>query len=109
MNKDILKKLLTPDKHGKLVLAPSYKKGVFDGHAIDCPFPFRHNGMYYMVFIGWDGVGYQNGLASSLDMVISIDIPMFNTPLGGLRVEDGFLVTRSGAERLNKTPYIIKK
>lgn len=43
------------------------------------------------------------------DMVISIDIPMFNTPWGGLRVEDGFLVTKTGAVRLNKTPYIIKK
>ncbi len=43
------------------------------------------------------------------DMVISIDIPMFNTPWGGLRVEDGFLVTKTGAERLNKTPYLIRK
>ena len=45
----------------------------------------------------------------SKDMVISIDIPMFNTPWGGLRVEDGFVITDSGAERLNRTPYKIQK
>lgn len=31
------------------------------------------------------------------DMVFSIDIPMFHTPFGGLRVEDGFHVTEEGA------------
>jgi Xaa-Pro aminopeptidase len=39
------------------------------------------------------------------DMVISIDIPMFNTPWGGLRIEDGYLITDTGSERLNETPY----
>jgi Xaa-Pro aminopeptidase len=43
------------------------------------------------------------------DMVISIDIPLFNTPWGGLRVEDGYLVTEDGAERLNETPYWIER
>jgi len=43
------------------------------------------------------------------DMIISIDIPMFNTPWGGLRIEDGYLITDSGAERLHKTPYKIQK
>jgi Xaa-Pro aminopeptidase len=45
----------------------------------------------------------------SKDMVISVDIPLFNTPWGGLRVEDGFVITASGAERLNHTPYKIRK
>ena len=39
------------------------------------------------------------------DMVISVDIPMFNTPWGGLRIEDGYLITDSGTEQLHKTPY----
>jgi Xaa-Pro aminopeptidase len=43
------------------------------------------------------------------DMVISIDIPLFNTPWGGLRVEDGYWITADGAERLNETPYWIEK
>jgi hypothetical protein len=43
------------------------------------------------------------------DKVISIDIPLFNTPWGGLRVEDGYWITADGAERLNETPYWIEK
>lgn len=43
------------------------------------------------------------------DMVISVDIPLFNTPWGGLRVEDGYVITAQGAERLHHTPYIIQK
>ena len=42
-------------------------------------------------------------------MVISVDIPLFNAPWGGLRIEDGFLITESGAERLNHTPYNIAR
>jgi len=43
------------------------------------------------------------------NMVISIDIPMFNAPWGGLRIEDGFLITDSGVERLHETPYLIER
>jgi Xaa-Pro aminopeptidase len=43
------------------------------------------------------------------DMVISVDIPLFNTPWGGLRVEDGFLITETGAERLNETVVRIER
>lgn len=43
------------------------------------------------------------------DMVISIDIPIFNTPWGGLRIEDGYVITDHGAERLHQTPYKIRK
>jgi Xaa-Pro aminopeptidase len=44
------------------------------------------------------------------DMVISVDIPMFNTPFGaGLRMEDGYRITRTKPERLNRTPYLIRK
>jgi Xaa-Pro aminopeptidase len=40
-------------------------------------------------------------------MVLSVDIPVFNGSWGGLRVEDGFLVTADGAERLDDAPYAI--
>ncbi len=43
------------------------------------------------------------------DMVISVDIPLFNTPWGGLRVEDGYVITAHGAQRLHHTPYHIQK
>jgi len=43
------------------------------------------------------------------NMVISIDIPLFNTPWGGLRIEDGSLITDTGIEMLNHTAYRIDK
>lgn len=39
------------------------------------------------------------------DMTISIDIPMFNTPWGGLRVEDGYRIIPTGSEKLNQTEF----
>ncbi len=42
-------------------------------------------------------------------MIISIDIPMFNAPWGGLRIENGYLITADGAEPLHDTPYLIQK
>lgn len=38
------------------------------------------------------------------NMVVSVDIPMFNTPWGGIRIEDGYLVTEKGAEKLVRLP-----
>lgn len=34
---------------------------------------------------------------------------MFNAPWGGLRVEDGCRVTRSGAEKLHATPFLVTR
>ena len=55
----------TRKKHDHLLIVPSYIQGAFDSHAVDCPFPFIHDGKYWMTYIGWDGRGYQTGLASS--------------------------------------------
>jgi Xaa-Pro aminopeptidase len=52
--------------------------------------------------------GPSSGARLDQGMAISIDIPMFNASWGGLRVEDGFLVADTGAERLNETPYWIE-
>jgi Xaa-Pro aminopeptidase len=43
------------------------------------------------------------------DMVISVDIPLFDAPWGGLRIEDGFVITTDGAERLHHTPFQIER
>ena len=43
------------------------------------------------------------------DMIISVDIPMFNAPWGGLRVEDGYLMTETGVEKLHTTPYLLQR
>jgi Xaa-Pro aminopeptidase len=37
-------------------------------------------------------------------MVLSIDVPLFHAPWGGLRYEDGYLVAESGAEPLDSFP-----
>jgi predicted GH43/DUF377 family glycosyl hydrolase len=64
----MLELIQTPRKHGQQVIIPSYSKGAFDSHAVDCPFPFFHDGKYWMTYVGWDGTGYQTGLACSDDL-----------------------------------------
>ena len=65
----LLDQLRTPHKLGRLVIEPSGREGDFDRLAADCPFPFRHAGRFHMTYIGWDGQGYQTGLASSDDLL----------------------------------------
>lgn len=43
------------------------------------------------------------------NMIISVDIPLFDAPWGGLRIEDGYVLTETGAEKLNRTPYAFFK
>jgi Xaa-Pro aminopeptidase len=38
------------------------------------------------------------------DMILSIDVPLFHSPWGGLRYEDGYLITKTGAEPLDDFP-----
>ena len=61
--------ILTPNKHGELLVRASGEEGQFDSHSVDCPFLFRHEGAYWMTYVGWDGVGYQTGLARSDDLL----------------------------------------
>jgi predicted GH43/DUF377 family glycosyl hydrolase len=51
------------------VLAASAEKDAFDRRSVDCPFVFSHDGLFYMTYIGFDGTGYQTGLASSKNLV----------------------------------------
>ena len=59
----------TPYKYPKLVLSPTGSKGDFDQRSIDDPIVFYANGAFQMLYIGWDGVGYQTGLATSGDLI----------------------------------------
>jgi predicted GH43/DUF377 family glycosyl hydrolase len=59
----------TPYKYGKLVLAASTDPGAFDNKSVDDPFVFLHDGAFHMLYIGFDGTGYQTGLARSHDLV----------------------------------------
>ncbi len=38
------------------------------------------------------------------NMILSIDVPLFHAPWGGLRYEDGYLITETGAEPLDDFP-----
>ena len=58
----------TPYKIGRLVLTASDQDAAFDSRSVDCPFVFHHDGRFYMTYVGWDGTGYQTGLASSANL-----------------------------------------
>ncbi|WP_347304588.1 hypothetical protein V5740_14425 (plasmid) [Croceibacterium sp. TMG7-5b_MA50] len=59
----------TPHKIGRLVLAGTGRAGDFDEKAVDCPFVFTHDGRFYLTYVGFDGTGYQTGIAVSDDLV----------------------------------------
>src|SRR5580698_3413810 len=59
----------TPFKYGKLVLAASADPNSFDSKSVDDPFVFFDNGVFQMLYIVFDGTGYQTGLAKSTDLV----------------------------------------
>lgn len=68
MDRDI-SNLITPYKLGKPVFSPSGKEGKFDRYAADHMRVFRHNGRFYCMYIGFDGIGYQTVLAASDDLL----------------------------------------
>jgi len=59
----------TPYKFPALVLKATGNKQDFDGLSVDDPIVFRANGRFHMLYIGYDGTGYQTGLASSTDLI----------------------------------------
>ncbi|MBN2311284.1 MAG: hypothetical protein JXR94_20070 [Candidatus Hydrogenedentes bacterium] len=64
----LLDRVTPRERRATLVLEASYRIGAFDSHAVDCPFPFWHAGRYRMTFVGFDGIGYQTGIAESEDL-----------------------------------------
>ena len=59
----------TPYKYPELLLRGTGKSGDFDSKAVDDPIVFRAHGRFYMLYIGFDGTGYQTGLAESSDLL----------------------------------------
>ena len=72
---------------------------------------FLYSGVHSLGVIEFEApiFGPSSPAALAKDMIISIDIPMFNAPWGGLRIENGYLITAGGAEPLHNTPYLIRK
>jgi predicted GH43/DUF377 family glycosyl hydrolase len=60
---------ITPYKYPELLLRGTGKAGDFDRLSVDDPIVFRANGRFHLLYIGFDGTGYQTGLASSDDLV----------------------------------------
>ncbi|NLV74286.1 MAG: hypothetical protein GXY52_06350 [Chloroflexi bacterium] len=50
-------------------VAPSFISGRYDSLAVDCPFVFREDNHFAMTFIGFDGIGYRSGIATSGDLL----------------------------------------
>jgi predicted GH43/DUF377 family glycosyl hydrolase len=59
----------TPYKYPNLILSGTGRKGDFDERSVDDPIIFYANGAFQMLYIGWDGIGYQTGLATSTDLI----------------------------------------
>lgn len=64
-----IQKYKTPYRYGRPVLHGSGEQGAFDEKSVDIPFVFWHKGAYYMVYSGFDGIGYQSALARSDDLL----------------------------------------
>ena len=59
----------TPYQYPELILKATGRKGDFDERSIDDPIVFHANGAFYMLYIGWDGIGYQTGLSTSTNLL----------------------------------------
>lgn len=59
----------TPYKYPDLILKSTGNKQDFDGLSVDDPIVFRANGRFHMLYIGYDGTGYQTGLSESTDLI----------------------------------------
>lgn len=66
---DAIAEYRTPYKYPELLLRATGSKSDFDGISVDDPIVFRSNGRFYMLYIGFDGTGYQTGLAESDDLL----------------------------------------
>ena len=62
---DIYEKIKTPFKYGVVI------KGVKNGKQVkaDCPSVFRHNDKWYMMYVTFDGHGYETHIAASDDLL----------------------------------------
>ncbi len=59
---NIYREVQTPFKYGVVIKGES-------GKMVDCPSVFRHGGKWYMLYIIFDGSGYETALAASDDLL----------------------------------------
>ncbi|QHW32796.1 hypothetical protein GZH47_19610 [Paenibacillus rhizovicinus] len=64
-----IERYLTPYKLGRPVLTGSGEPGAYDELAVDVPFVFQHGERFFMLHVGFNGVGYQTALAVSDNLI----------------------------------------
>ncbi len=71
---------------------------------------FLYSGLHSVGVIEFEPPIFGPGSSAVLErgMVVSVDIPLFDAPWGGLRIENGYLVTETGAEALHATPFDLR-
>lgn len=72
---------------------------------------FMYSGLHSVGVIEFEApiLGPSSKTVIQKDMVISIDIPLYEAEINGMRMEDGYLITENGAERLTDVPRIVRK
>ncbi len=60
--RDVYEEVKTPYKYGVILRGE-------DGKKLDCPSVFRHNDTWYMIYVSFDGNGYETALAESDDLL----------------------------------------
>lgn len=72
---------------------------------------FMYSGLHSIGVIEFEPpiLGPSSNTIIEKDMVISIDIPLYEADINGMRMEDGYLITENGPERLTDAPWLIRK
>lgn len=72
---------------------------------------FMYSGLHSIGVIEFEPpiLGPSSSAAIEKDMVISIDIPLFEADIPGMRFEDGYLIVENGMEKLTDVPLFIQK
>lgn len=69
MRDSFFERYSTPYKYALPVITGSGIPNRFDCKAVDCPFVFFHQGKFQMLYVCFDGYGYQTALAESGDLL----------------------------------------
>jgi Xaa-Pro aminopeptidase len=99
--------LLMPGKVGRKVEAVGRRIMAEAGYGEN----FLYSGLHSVGVIEFEPpiLGPSSDAVLEENMVISIDIPLFEADIYGSRTEDGYLITAGGAERLTTEQHLIIK
>lgn len=73
---------------------------------------FMYSGLHSVGVIEFEPpiLGPSSTTVIEKNMVISIDIPLFEDDIvGGMRLEEGYLITESGPRQMSKIPFMVEK